>query len=110
MNWDFSIDPVVPLWWIAVLAGLGLILIAINAYSRLPGWPLRLLTLAILAAALDQSGDAPGRPRAAGRHRRGRDRQDARARTTATAWPRPTTPRKRSRKPSLNWATPNCGW
>ncbi|MBL8908698.1 MAG: hypothetical protein JNM20_18650 [Rhizobiales bacterium] len=52
MNLDFSIDPVVPLWWIAALAGLGLVLIAINAYSRLPGWPLRLLTLAILAAAL----------------------------------------------------------
>jgi hypothetical protein len=52
MNWDFSIDPILPLWWIAALVGLGLILIAINAYSRLPGWPLRLLTLAILAAAL----------------------------------------------------------
>lgn len=52
MNWDFSIAPILPLWWIAALAGLGLILIAINAYSRLPGWPLRLLTLAILAAAL----------------------------------------------------------
>ncbi|MBL8893201.1 MAG: hypothetical protein JNJ53_01290 [Rhizobiales bacterium] len=52
MNWDFSINPIVPLWWIAALAGLGLVLIAINAYSRLLGWPLRLLTLSILAAAL----------------------------------------------------------
>ena len=36
MNWDFTIAPVLPLWWLAALAGLGLVLIAITAYAR-PG-------------------------------------------------------------------------
>jgi hypothetical protein len=52
MNWDFTYAPVLPLWWIAALAGLGLLLIAFNAYARMPGWPLRVLTLGVLTLAL----------------------------------------------------------
>ncbi len=52
MGWTISFAPVLGWPLIAVLAAIGLCLMAVSAYARARGWPLRSLALALLLLAL----------------------------------------------------------
>jgi hypothetical protein len=52
MGWTVSFAPVLGWPLIAVLAAIGLCLMAVSAYARARGWPLRSLALALLLLAL----------------------------------------------------------
>ncbi len=52
MGWQVSFAPVLPLWLIAALAAIGLILIAASALSKSRGWWLRGLAFTLLLLAL----------------------------------------------------------
>ena len=49
---EIVLDPALPLWAIALVVGVALLAVLLAALRRLPGWWLRLLAVAALAAAL----------------------------------------------------------
>jgi hypothetical protein len=52
MNREIVLDPMLPVWAIAVLAGLALAACLLAAARRMPGWWLRALAVGVLAVAL----------------------------------------------------------
>ena len=52
MSREIVLDPMLPLWAIAVVVGLAFVGVALAAARRLPGWWLRALAVAALATAL----------------------------------------------------------
>ena len=52
MSFTLSYAPLIPLTWLLVLGGLGLVIVLVAAWTRTRGWILRTLSLALLLAAL----------------------------------------------------------